>query len=501
MIDAGDQAPALQRLPSGIPDLDTILRGGFFRGSLYIIRGAPGTGKTILANQVIFHAINQGGHAAYISLLGESNSRLFAYLSSLSFFHLAPIGDALLYHSASHVVESNNVQELQTIVKAAIVDHRAQVVVIDGLGTVGALSTSNIAFKEFIRSLQAYCEAHRCTAFILQDEQERASAVDTIADGILVLSNTQGPFGGLRELEIRKLRGSGYLEGRHQFEITTDGLRLYPRTEAVLHRHQPPTTVDARLRFGIPAFDAMLGGGLPGASITMVFGTPGSGRTFLGQYFLTEGAARQEPSLYFGFNEAPDELKAKAEQIGLPFTTAVETGAVTLLWQPAFENVLDGLIEKLLTIIRQGKIRRLVIDGLEGLEQAAIVPERLQSVFAALMFELRRLHVTTLFTLELQSLGSPSIDIPVRDVSMLADNIIFLRTVELHSHLRRLISVQKMRRSSFDIGIREFTITSSGIVVDDPFEDVHATLTGQGRPADPHQQADESTSTATRDPS
>lgn len=88
MTDAGDQTPALQRLPSGISGLDTILRGGFFRGSLYIIRGAPGTGKTILANQVIFQAINQGGRAAYISLLGESNLRLFAYLSSLSFFTL-----------------------------------------------------------------------------------------------------------------------------------------------------------------------------------------------------------------------------------------------------------------------------------------------------------------------------------------------------------------------------------------------------------------------------
>lgn len=390
-------------------------------------------------------------------------------------------------------------QELQAIVKAAIVDHRAQVLVIDGLTIIDAVSTSNMALKEFIRTLQAYGEAHGCTVFILQDEQEQAYIVDTTADGVLVLNNTQGPFGGQRELEIRKLRGSGYLEGRHQFEITNDGLRIYPRTEAVLHRHQPPPPLNERLRFGIPAFDAMLGGGVPGASITMVFGTPGSGRTFFGQYFLMQGAAQQEPSLYFGFNEPPEELMAKADLIGLPFTAAVESGAVTLLWQPAFENVLDGLIEKLLTIIQQGKIRRLVIDELEGLEQATVVSERLQSVFAALMFELRRLHVTTLFTLELQSLGSPSIDIPVRDVSMLADNIIFLRTVEIHSHLRRLISVQKMRRSGFDIGIREFVITHGGIVVDAPFEDVDATLTGQGRPTDPHQHPDESTSIAPRD--
>lgn len=488
MTDSGNYASTLTRLSSGIPGLDTILQGGFFAGSLYIVRGAPGTGKTILTNQVIFHTVRAGGRAAYISLLGESNSRLFAYLQSLTFFEIAPIGDTLLYHSASHVVETNNVQELQEMAKRAIVNHRAQVLVIDGLATMEVLSGPNVGLKQLIRALQAYCEAYGCTAFLLQDAQESGYAVDTTADGILVLSNTQGPSGGVRELEIRKLRGSAFLEGRHQFQITPDGLRIHPRTEAVLRLHAPPTPLSERLRFGIPAFDTMLGGGVPAASVTMIFGTPGSGRTFLGQYFLTQGAAQGESGLYFGFNEPPDELTAKAEQIGLPFAKAVHDGVINIIWQPAFENVLDRLIEHLLLVIQQHNIRRLVVDGLEGLEQATVARERLQSVFAALMFELRRLHVTTLFTLELQSLGSRSIDIPVRDVSMLADNIVFLRTVELHSHLRRLISVQKMRRSNFDISIREFVITDSGIVVDVPFENAEATLTGQARPADTNQQ-------------
>ncbi|MDP9313373.1 MAG: hypothetical protein M3R24_21250 [Chloroflexota bacterium] len=48
MIDAGGQTPALQRLPSGIPGLDAILRGGLFHGGLYIVRGAPGTVKMCL---------------------------------------------------------------------------------------------------------------------------------------------------------------------------------------------------------------------------------------------------------------------------------------------------------------------------------------------------------------------------------------------------------------------------------------------------------------------
>jgi circadian clock protein KaiC len=477
-----DRVHLLPRVATGIPGLDVVLQGGLFQGSIMIVRGAPGAGKTILTNQIMFHAIRQGGRAAYISLLGESNSRLFAYLSSLSFFQPDAIGDALLYHSASHVVERGDLAELLEMGKHVIFGHKAQVLVIDGLATIGALGESPLAVKQFIRSLQAYCENQQCTAFLLQNNDDRQYHLDTTVDAIFVLHNSQSVTGGMRELELRKLRGSRYLEGRHQFIITGDGIHVYPRTEAVLRLAPPPISLPERVSSGIAAVDTMLGGGFPAASMTMVFGTPGSGRTFLGQYFLMAGAAQNQPGLYVGFNEPPGELLLKADQIGLNFTAAVDANAIHVMWQPAFENIADALIEQMLTIIRQHGVRRLVIDGLEGLQQGIRPPERTQNMLAALMVELRRLHVTTLFTLELQSLGSPSVEIPVRDVSMLADNIIFLRTVELHSELRRLISIQKMRRSDFDKTLREFAITNQGIVIDSRFENTEAMLTGQPRP-------------------
>ena len=42
-------------MPTGIPDLDLVLGGGFERGSMVIVAGAPGTGKTLLAQQICFH--------------------------------------------------------------------------------------------------------------------------------------------------------------------------------------------------------------------------------------------------------------------------------------------------------------------------------------------------------------------------------------------------------------------------------------------------------------
>jgi circadian clock protein KaiC len=71
-----NQPTSLERMPTGIPGLDTILHGGFFRRSMYLISGTAGTGKTILAHQICFHEIQAGGRAVYITLLAETHGHL-----------------------------------------------------------------------------------------------------------------------------------------------------------------------------------------------------------------------------------------------------------------------------------------------------------------------------------------------------------------------------------------------------------------------------------------
>lgn len=75
------------RLPSGIAGLDTILGGGFFRGGTHLVAGAPGTGKTVLGKQVAFNHVESGGHAVYVTLLGEEHGRMLAYHQSFAFFN------------------------------------------------------------------------------------------------------------------------------------------------------------------------------------------------------------------------------------------------------------------------------------------------------------------------------------------------------------------------------------------------------------------------------
>ncbi|MFP2962968.1 RAD55 family ATPase [Myxococcus sp. 1LA] len=108
---------------------------------------------------------------------------------------------------------------------------------------------------------------------------------------------------------------------------------------------------------------------------------------------------------------------------------------------------------------------------------------RISSFFAALTQELRCTGTTTLFGMETPRLFGPVLDVPMEvGPSAVAENLFFLRHVELEGRLRRLLSIFKMRDTHYDPTLREFVITSQGIEVLPPFSvAVDTLLTGLAR--------------------
>ncbi len=120
-----------------------------------------------------------------------------------------------------------------------------------------------------------------------------------------------------RDLQVRKMRGGGYLRGVHSFDITGRGITVYPRTEAWLGAAVVAGDVDsAPVPTGLATLDAMMCGGLPRYSITLLVGPTGTGKTTLGLHLLAQSTP-DEPGLYFGLNESPTAILAKAKSLGL----------------------------------------------------------------------------------------------------------------------------------------------------------------------------------------
>ena len=103
-------------------------------------------------------------------------------------------------------------------------------------------AASDTEFKAFIQELQTQAGLHGCTVFLLTTAKGQARPPSTpMVDGILELTDVRYEFRTERALYVNKLRGSGYLPGRHPFRITSEGLEVYPRIEAAFRGTRGPT--------------------------------------------------------------------------------------------------------------------------------------------------------------------------------------------------------------------------------------------------------------------
>src|SRR5438132_2038935 len=101
MATDGSGPPLLKRIPSGVPGLDAVLRGGFLRGGVFIVQGSPGAGKTILGNQICFRHVAAGGRALYTTLLAENHARMLLHIGQLGFRRKSDSRPSLFYQRVS----------------------------------------------------------------------------------------------------------------------------------------------------------------------------------------------------------------------------------------------------------------------------------------------------------------------------------------------------------------------------------------------------------------
>src|ERR1044071_2320647 len=90
---ADDVSP--ERLSTGVPRLDTMLDGGYYRGSGVLISGAPGTAKTTLAGAFLVAGAQEGQKGLYVSF-DEAASQIVRNLSSVGLDLKTPIDKGLL---------------------------------------------------------------------------------------------------------------------------------------------------------------------------------------------------------------------------------------------------------------------------------------------------------------------------------------------------------------------------------------------------------------------
>lgn len=465
-----------ERLSSGIPDLDLILGGGVSPGSLLIIAGAPGTGKTILAQQMCFANASPDRKALYYTTLSEPHSKLIRHLEQFEFFDAEALGKRVEFIHLPDLARRESVHAVTAEVVRKSFETQPVIVVIDSARALHDFTPPE-ALREIVYDLASRV-AHTDAVLVFvgeYTEEDLSTAPEfAVADGILQLVNeSQGSLDS-RWLRVVKMRGAGHISGRHTLRIGVDGIEVFPRIEAAsLARAEAP---GVRVPTGIRGLDEMTAGGYPAGSATLVAGPAGSGKTILGLHFVADGLARGERCLFVSFQETERQLAVKASSFGWDLSKSLADRKLIIgAFQPV-EMVLDVLAADLAKAAGDG-VSRVVVDSLNEIERAAQGSGRFASYLWSLVERFRAQGSTIVVTSETQAFFGPTFEL-ARGVSFIVDNAILLRYAELESEIRRALSVVKMRDSDHVKSLVEFEIGNKGIHVKGKFAGLGGVLTG-----------------------
>ena len=425
---------------------DSVLGGGFPAQSVVVLAGEPGSGKTVLTLQLMFHAAREGKNCVYLTTLSEPAIKLIRYMQFFDFFDADLLDERIRLRDLGAAVRQGANETLSKLSRI-IESDEPSLIAIDSFKSIADLMPDAGAARKFVYDLATQTATWGATAFLLGEygpEDMSRRAEFAVADGIVQLGAHRRELTSLRELEIVKLRGMGYVAGRHFFEIDQRGFFVYPRVRAPQQLRKPPARAGERVSTGITGLDALFGGGLPALSNTVVQGPTGSGKTLLGLQFLIAGAARGERGALCTLEETPDQLRTVAGSLGWDLETLEQKGLIVLHYSSPVELSTDRYLQTMRDLVADGKIKNVVFDSLTSMALGVPSDRRFKELVYAIGKHMRAANVTLVTTLETpQMLGSD--ELATRGVSFIADNLVQLRYVDSGGALQRAISVIKAR--------------------------------------------------------
>lgn len=469
----------LPLVQTGVPGLDTVLGGGLPELSFNIIGGAPGSGKTTFAQQIMFALANPERKALFFTAMGEPPIKMLRYQQQFSFFDFDKVDTSIKFVSLAAEVEGGNYDEVLAQICEQVRLHAPALVFIDSFRSFveGAKGPDREmhALQSFVQKLVTQMTGWQATTFLigeyLANDADR-NPIFTVADGMIWLTQNVHRNAMVRKLQVVKMRGQKQRPGLHTFRINKQGVEIFPR---ILPAPEPSgnpgrTAERGRLSMGVSKLDDMLGGGIPIGYSMLLVGPSGCGKTMLATEFLAEGARRGETSVLALFEKSPSQMMNDA------LDKLVSAGSVELLNVRTLDVSVDETLHELVGMIDRSGAKRVVLDSLSGFE-LALAPE-FREDFRESLYRMTTVlsekGVTLLMTSELEDRFTDFRFSPYGN-AFLVDAIIVQRFIESQAQLKTIISVVKVRGSAHSRDLRTFDITSEGIVIGDgpaPYGDI-----------------------------
>ncbi|MET0064078.1 MAG: circadian clock protein KaiC [Candidatus Thiodiazotropha endolucinida] len=461
----------IKRILTGIHGLDGVLEGGYPTGNTTLLKGGPGTGKTVFC-LCLAHSQLSAGESAIIATCEEAPERLVEYMDAFGFDGTAALASGRLTLidlrpslAEDEVVGAYELSAVLLRISHALEQTKAKVLCVDSLQSMLLGFNRGEPRVELLR-LFDWVRESGITTLVTASLTMGTTHLDLLeeytADCVIYLDQRIEDLLMTRYLRIVKLRGARHGTNEYPFSLTGTGVSLLPITTTRMMED----IRTGRISTGIEDIDALIGGtGYSTGSTVMFSGRSGTGKTvFVAS--LAAAAARQGHRVHLiSFEESADGLVNNLKSAGIDFGSHLESGSFRIEARRAVEMGMEDHLISIINTVEREEPDLLVLDPVSSLADMG-TPRQIKMLLIRFLSHIQNLGVTLLLT---ELLPDAAGDQSQLEVSSLADTWFRLRQVESNGEFNRMLYVVKSRGAATSNQIKEFVITDDGIRIEEPY--------------------------------
>jgi circadian clock protein KaiC len=460
--------PGLRKSPTGISGLDEVTLGGLPTGRPTLVCGGPGSGKTLLGISFLVNGARQCDEPGVLMTFEENADELAADVRSLGVDLHDLIAQGKLVVDYVHVdrseIEETGEYDLDGLfvrLEHAVRSVGARRVMLDTIESLFSGFESDAILRAELRRLFRWLRDRELTTVITGEmgsvSLTRHGLEEYVTDAVIQLDHRVHEQVSTRRLRVVKYRGSHHGTNEYPFLIDEDGLSVLPVTSLMLGH----AASDERISTGQPELDGMLGGvGYYRGSTVLLSGSAGTGKTTLAAHFVDAACARGERSLYFLFEESPQQMRRNMRSAGVDLGRWVDQGRLHFHADRPSRYGLETHLVMMHRAVEQLRPSVVVVDPMTNLLTVGTQVD-VRAMLTRLIDFLKGRNITALFT----SLTTGSIDLQTTEamVSSLMDTWVLTSLEEAQRRRHRWLYVLKARGIPHSSEMREFHITDRGI--------------------------------------